>query len=286
MNGASQRLPNSHSPAGQQKIYLAGPSILILTVTFLGTGTSQGVPFIGCDCAVCISPDPHDKRLRCAVWIQTPDASIVIDAGPDFRYQMLRANVRRLDAIVFTHSHKDHIAGLDDVRAYNYFQERPMDVWATADTQAALRREFAYVFDNATYPGVPQIQLHEITDEPFSINGLVLQPIRVMHYRMEVLGFRIGPFTYITDANYIVPEELDKARDSEVLVLNALRHEHHISHFTLAEAMGVARDVNARDTYFTHISHQLGLHLELDTHLPAGMHLAYDGLTLRFPDKA
>ena len=255
-----------------------------MTVTFLGTGTSQGVPFIGCDCAVCTSPDPRDRRLRCAVWIQTPDASIVIDAGPDFRYQMLRANVRRLDAILFTHSHKDHIAGLDDVRAYNYWQEEPMQIFATLETQAKLRQEFEYVFNNKTYPGIPQLSLNTISaDKPFVAAGIPIIPIRVMHYKMEVLGFRIGPFTYITDTNFIAPEEMDKCRGSKAVVLNALRHETHISHFTLAEAMEVAKEMDAEQTYFTHISHQLGLHLELNTHLPPGMQLAYDGLTLHFP---
>lgn len=256
-----------------------------MTVTFLGTGTSQGVPFIGCDCAVCTSPDPRDRRLRCAVWIETPQASIVIDAGPDFRHQMLRAHVRKLDAILFTHSHKDHIAGLDDVRAYNYHQHRAMDVWATEETEVALRREFAYVFENASYPGIPQLRMNRIdAAKPFFVNGLRITPIRVLHYRMEVLGFRVGPFTYITDANYIAPEELDKVRGSKSIVLNALRHEAHISHYTLAEAISVAQEIGAPDTYFTHISHQLGLHLEIDTHLPSGMHLAYDGLRLSFPD--
>jgi phosphoribosyl 1,2-cyclic phosphate phosphodiesterase len=256
-----------------------------LTVTFLGTGTSQGVPFIGCDCAVCTSPDRHDKRLRCSIWIDTPEASIIIDAGPDFRYQTLRANIRRLDAIVFTHSHKDHIAGLDDVRAYNYFQNRPMDIWATADTEVALRREFSYVFENSSYPGVPQLNMNRIDpSRSFSVNGIEIVPIRVLHYKMEVLGFRIGSFTYITDANYIAPEEIDKVRGSEAVVLNALRHQEHISHYTLAEAINVATEIGAQDTYFTHISHQLGLHLEIDSHLPFGTHLAYDGLKLSFPD--
>lgn len=253
-----------------------------MTITFLGTGTSQGVPFIGCDCPVCTSENPCDKRLRCSVWIDTPEASIVIDAGPDFRYQMLRANVRRLDAILLTHSHKDHIAGLDDVRAYNYHQHKPMEVFATEETQQALRREFAYVFDNKTYPGVPQINLHTIHNHPFSVSGITVVPIFMRHYKMEVLGFRIGPFTYITDANYIAPEELEKCKGSSVLVLNALRLEKHISHFSLEEAREIARQVGAPQTYFTHMSHQIGLHDEVEAQLPDNMHLAYDGLRLTF----
>ena len=255
-----------------------------MTVTFLGTGTSQGVPFIGCDCAVCTSPDPHDNRLRCAIWIQTETTSIVIDAGPDFRYQMLRANVRRLDAVVFTHSHKDHVAGLDDVRAYNYHQRRPMDVWANDETQAALRREYAYVFDSNEYPGVPQLRLNTITGQPFTIGDITLQPIHVRHYRMDVLGFRVGGFTYITDANYISPEELDKVRNSDTIVLNALRHEPHVSHFSLSEAIAVAGDIAAPQTFFTHISHQLGRHADVNSYLPQGIALAYDRLTLQFDD--
>lgn len=252
-----------------------------MRITFLGTGTSQGVPFIGCDCAVCTSPFPKDKRLRCSVWIETPEASIVIDTGPDFRYQMLRAGVRKLDAILFTHGHKDHTAGLDDVRAYNYHQQKPMEVYGNADTLEIIRRDFAYVFNNTTYPGIPQINLHELDGTPFKVNGLLITPVRVMHYKLEVLGFRIGDFTYITDANSIEPVELDKCRGSKVLVLNALRHEPHISHFTLKEAIDIAREVGAQDTYFTHISHQLGLHEDIDRHLPPGMHLAYDGLQLK-----
>lgn len=252
-----------------------------MKITFLGTGTSQGVPVIGCDCAVCTSSNKKDNRLRTSIWIEAPEANIVIDTGPDFRYQMLRANVRKLDAVVFTHSHKDHIAGLDDVRAYNYFQQKAMDVYATTHTQDALRREFEYVFNNKDYPGIPQLNLHTILpDEPFVINGLEILPIRVMHYHMEVLGFRIKDFTYITDANYIAPKELNKIQGSKVLVLNALRREPHISHYTLEEAIEIAKLVGAGDTYFTHISHQLGLHDEVSKELPQGIHLAYDGLTL------
>ncbi len=252
-----------------------------MKITFLGTGTSQGVPIIGCDCNVCTSADKRDNRLRVSVWIETPEASIVIDSGPDFRYQMLRANVRKLDAIIFTHGHKDHVAGLDDVRAYNYFSEKPMEIYATDETQEVLKREFSYVFNNKSYPGIPQLNLHTIDgNTPFVINGITITPIRVMHYKMEVLGFRIGDFTYITDANYIDPVELEKAKGTKAFVLTALRHEQHISHYTLSEAVTIAKDVQAANSYFTHISHQLGLHAEVEKTLPAGMHLAYDGLVL------
>ena len=255
-----------------------------LKITFLGTGTSSGVPMIACPCTVCASADAKDKRLRSSILVESDTTTIVVDTTPDFRYQMLRSNVKKVDAILFTHPHKDHIAGLDDIRAYNYHQHKSMDVWATPETQASLRREFAYVFDNATYPGVPQLSMHEIGEDPFTIGDIVIQPIRVMHYKMEVLGFRIGSFTYITDANYIAPAEMDKIRGSEVVVLNALRHEPHISHYTLAEAIAVAKEIGAPNTYFTHVSHQLGLHLELNAHLPFGTQLAYDGLTLNFRD--
>ncbi len=254
-----------------------------MRVTFLGTGTSQGIPFIGCTCPVCTSDDRKNNRLRCAVWIDTPEASIVIDSGPDFRYQMLRANVRKLDAIIYTHGHKDHIAGLDDIRPYNFFEKKPVDLYATEETQETLKREFSYVFADITYPGIPQVTVNTIDPyEPFSINGLTITPIRTLHYKLEVLGFRIGPFTYITDANYIAPEELAKVNGSKAMVLNALRHEPHISHYTLSEAIEVAQTAGAETTYFTHISHQLGLHDVVESSLPSGMHLAYDGLVLEF----
>ncbi|RYE23443.1 MAG: MBL fold metallo-hydrolase [Sphingobacteriales bacterium] len=250
-----------------------------MKITFLGTGTSQGVPFIGCDCAVCTSPDKRDNRLRTSVWIETPEASIVIDSGPDFRYQMLRANVRRLDAIIFTHGHKDHTAGLDDVRAYNFHTGKALDVYANLDTQEVLRREFSYIFNNQNYPGIPQVNLHTIDgDNSFEVNGLKITPIKVLHYKLEVLGFRIGGFTYITDANYIAPEEVAKFRGCDALVLNALRHQEHISHYTLQQAIEVATEANVKNAYYTHISHQLGLHAEVEAHLPPNMQLAYDGM--------
>jgi phosphoribosyl 1,2-cyclic phosphate phosphodiesterase len=249
-------------------------------ITFLGSGTSQGVPVIACDCEVCTSNDPRDNRLRSSVLIQAGDTTIVIDSGPDFRYQMLRAKVNKLDAIVFTHGHKDHTAGMDDVRAYNYFQQKEMDVYASKETEEVLRREFQYIFQNSNYPGVPQIKLHELRNQPFAINGLEIIPIRVLHYKLEVFGFRIGDFSYITDANYIAPQEMDKIKGSKILVLNALRREKHISHFTLQEAIDLAKQLGVEQTYFTHISHQLGLHSEVSENLPSGIHLAYDGLRL------
>lgn len=254
-----------------------------MKVTFLGTGTSQGIPFIGCTCPVCTSLNKKDKRLRSAVWIDAPEASIVIDSGPDFRYQMLRAGVNKVDAIIFTHGHKDHTAGLDDIRPYNFHHKKPVKVYATEETQQALRREFSYIFSNITYPGIPEIEMNTIeAGTPFTINGLTIIPIRLLHYQLEVLGFRIGDFTYITDASYIAPEELAKVNGSKAMTLNALRHEPHISHYTLSEALKVVKSVEVEDVYFTHISHQLGLHDVIDGGLPAGIHLAYDGLVLEF----
>lgn len=254
-----------------------------MKVTFLGTGTSQGVPLIGCNCEVCTSKDRRDNRLRSSVWIQTDEASVVIDSGPDFRYQMLRAGVTKLDAIVYTHGHKDHVAGMDDVRAYNFFTNQPVELYATEETQQTLKREFSYVFSGDTYPGIPKVNLAKIhADAPFTINGLEFVPILVKHMYMDVLGFRIGDFTYITDANYIAPSELNKIAGSKALVLNALRHAKHPSHFSLEEAIEVAKSTGVENTYFTHISHQLGKHSDIEDQLPEGIHLSYDGLTLEF----
>jgi phosphoribosyl 1,2-cyclic phosphate phosphodiesterase len=249
-----------------------------LKFTFLGTGTSSGVPMIACGCYVCTSPDPKDKRLRSALLVQSETTTLVVDTGPDFRYQMLRANVKKLDAVLFTHSHKDHVAGLDDVRAFNFFNGGAMDLYATLPTQEALKREFAYAFADHKYPGVPNLQLHSIGDAPFMVGDIPVQPIKVWHLKMPVLGFRFGNFTYITDANRIEESEKEKIRGSEVLVVNALRREPHISHYNLSEAIALVEELGIPKAYFTHISHQLGRHGEIEKELPPGIHLAYDGL--------
>lgn len=235
---------------------------------------------IACPCRVCHSDDPRDKRLRSSVLITQGEKNIVVDTTPDFRYQMLRAQVVRLDAILITHAHKDHIAGMDDVRAFNYFQQRAIDIYAEESSEHVIRQEFHYAFAEKKYPGVPDINLHRISEDSFCIDGIKIQPIRVMHYKMPVLGFRIGDFTYITDANYVSAAEKEKIKGSRVLVLNTLRKEPHISHFTLQEAMDLSDELQVPETYFTHISHQLGLHAEVSAELPTGKHLAYDGLQL------
>lgn len=254
-----------------------------MRVTFLGTGTSSGVPMIACGCRVCTSTDPRDTRLRSSVMIETNGVRIVIDTGPDFRYQMLRADVRELDAILFTHPHKDHIAGLDDVRAFNLFSGKAMDIYANSLTEEALRRDYYYAFTDTRYPGTPELDLHLIGDEPFLASGIPVTPINVWHMKMPVLGFRIGNFTYITDANRIDEDEREKIKGSEVLVLNALRKEKHISHFNLDEAVGIVRDLGIPRAFFTHISHQLGLHDEVSRALPSGIEIAQDGLVLTIP---
>lgn len=251
-----------------------------MKITFLGTGTSQGIPVIGCKCVVCQSADKKDQRLRVSVWVKTADKSIVIDSGPDFRYQMLRAGVDDLDAILYTHEHKDHVAGLDDIRPYNYILKKRIDIYATERVQEALKREFQYIFADTKYHGLPQINLHTITDEPFAIGENTIVPFEVMHYKLPILGYRIGDFTYITDAKTVSEASLEKIKGTKVLVLNALQKEDHISHLTFSEAIELANKVGAEMTYFTHISHNLGLHEAVSKELPAHIQLAYDGLTI------
>jgi phosphoribosyl 1,2-cyclic phosphate phosphodiesterase len=249
-------------------------------VTFLGTGTSQGIPIIACPCVVCNSGDIRDNRLRTSVLIEEKGKTFVIDTGPDFRQQMLRENVKQMDAVLFTHEHKDHTAGFDDIRAFNFILRKKMDVYASARVQEAIRREFAYIFSDFKYPGIPEIDLHLIENKELTIHGVNFLPIEVTHYRLPVFGYRVGDFTYITDANYISEIEKEKVKGSKVLVLNALRKEEHISHFTLQQAIDLVEELKPEKAYFTHISHQLGLHDEIQDELPPNVFLAYDGLKL------
>lgn len=252
-----------------------------MKITFLGTGTSQGVPVILCSCPVCASSDPRDQRLRTSVMIESNDGRItVIDTGPDFRQQMLREKPPRVDAVVFTHAHKDHIAGLDDVRPFNFATKQDMPVYGSVDVMKALEREFYYVFEAVKYPGVPRITVHTIDNTPFELNGCRFEPIQLWHHRMPVFGFRIGDFAYITDANLIPAEEMLKLTRLKVLVINALRKETHVSHFNLEQALAIIAELRPEQAYLTHISHQLGLHAEEEALLPQGVRLAYDGLKI------
>ncbi len=236
---------------------------------------------IGCDCAVCQSTDPKDKRLRSSILVQSATTTIVVDTTPDFRYQMLRLNIKHLDAVLFTHPHKDHIAGLDDVRAFNFFMQKPMQVFANTLTEEALRRDFYYAFAENKYPGVPEIELITIDLTPFVIGDIPVTPILAWHHKMPVYGFRFGNFTYITDANRVEEHEKEKIKGSHILVVNALRKEKHISHFTLDEAVALVEQLNIPEAYFTHISHQLGFHQHISAALPQHINLAYDGLTCK-----
>ncbi|HEX5025575.1 MAG TPA: MBL fold metallo-hydrolase [Agriterribacter sp.] len=251
-----------------------------IKITFLGTGTSSGVPMIGCDCPVCTSTDQKDKRLRSSILVQSEHTNIVVDSGPDFRYQMLRAGIKRLDAVIYTHPHKDHVAGLDDVRGFNYFMQKPMEIYGNEMTLEVIIREFPYAFTEQKYPGAPNIHINTISTEPFRVNDLVITPILVWHMQMPVLAFRFGKFTYITDANRIEDSSKEKISGTEVIVLNALRKEKHISHYNLAEAVREVQDMKIPKAYFTHISHQLGKHADVSKELPEGIHLAYDELSI------
>ncbi len=251
-----------------------------LKITFLGTGTSSGIPMIACNCEVCTSTDKKDNRLRASILVQSSTTTIVVDTTPDFRYQMLREKVKKIDAVLFTHPHKDHIAGLDDIRAFNYFQQSSINIYANTLTQEALKKEFSYIFAEKKYPGIPEIDLRTIDRQPFVIGDITIIPITVWHLHMPVLGFRFGDFTYITDANKIEAEERKKITGSKIMVLNALREKKHISHFNLAEAIEIIQQLKVPEAYFIHLSHQIGKHQDVEKNLPAGIHLAYDGLVL------
>jgi phosphoribosyl 1,2-cyclic phosphate phosphodiesterase len=251
-----------------------------IKITFLGTGTSQGVPLIACTCEVCTSTNSKDKRLRSSILVETENTRIVIDTGPDFRQQLLREKIKRLDAVVFTHEHKDHVAGLDEVKAFNFINKMRMPVYVTANVKRALHREFAYIFDKVQYPGIPQIDVYDFDKNPFSIGDIHLQPIDVLHFRLPVKAFRINDFAYITDANFISTQEKEKLKNLNVMVINALRRESHLSHFTLKEAVEMVQELKPRKAYITHISHQLGLHDEVNKELPDNIELAMDRLQL------
>lgn len=252
----------------------------MVKLTFLGTGTSQGVPVVACQCPVCQSTDPKDKRLRSSAMIEADGQCLVIDAGPDFRQQMLRQNVRHLNGILLTHEHVDHIFGLDDIRAFNWVQKQPTDIYAEERVQVAIRRIFDYVFATYRYPGIPQMHLHLIENKPFHIGNLEIIPIRGFHYKLPVFGFRFGNMAYVTDVNRLDAEEKEKLRGLDVLVINALRKEDHISHYSLPQALELIAEIKPGKAYLTHLSHQMGFHTQIQNELPENVFLAYDGLTL------
>lgn len=252
------------------------------TVTFLGTGTSQGIPVIACACPVCLSLDNKDNRLRTSVMINLNGHNIVIDTGPDFRQQMLNNKVQMVEAVLFTHAHKDHTAGMDDIRAFNYQSKKPMSIYATKEVQDALKQEFHYVFGERNYPGIPQIEMNTIADSIIELFGEKIIPINVMHYNLPVKAFRVRNFTYITDANYISELEAEKIVGTEILVINSLRKEKHISHFNLDEALAIISKIGPKKAYLTHISHLMGKHEEVSKELPSNVEIAYDNLVIDF----
>lgn len=256
-----------------------------MKLTILGSGTSQGIPVIACDCEVCKSTDKHDKRLRCSAMVEIRGKKIVIDAGPDFRYQMLRAEVKDIRAILLTHGHKDHVGGLDDVRAFNWVKQGGVDVYGNWGTKDVVYKDFSYAFAAFRYPGVPEIDYHVVEEEPFYIDDIQVTPVPVLHYKMPVLGFRIGNFAYITDAKTIPEPSMELLKGVEYLVVNALRKEEHLSHFTLGEALAVVERLKPRRTWLTHIGHQMGLASEVAKELPMGVELAYDTFTVEIPDE-
>ncbi len=250
-----------------------------MRLTFLGTGTSQGVPVIACGCAVCQSQDNRDRHLRTSALVETDEGkNILIDIGPDFREQMLREKVSHLDSILITHAHRDHVGGLDDIRSFNYVQHCKMEIFCNREARTAIERDYHYIFAYHEFPGLPEANLHEVSgDEPFEAAGVEVMPVKAMHKDLPILGYRIGKLGYITDANHIEPRELDKLRGVDVLVVNALRKTKHFSHFCLEEALEVIKEVKPNRAYITHVSHEMGLYAEVNGELPEGVQIACDG---------
>jgi len=255
-------------------------NVMNMEVTFLGTGTSQGVPLIACTCPVCRSDDPRDQRLRSFVLLKIAGKNLVIDAGPDFRQQMLTYHVMTLRAILVTHEHVDHVFGLDDIRSYNWIQQNPMEIFGEKRVEKAIRRIFHYVFANHNYPGIPQMKLTRITHNPFKVDDIEVIPIRGFHYKLPVYGFRIGDFAYLTDMSFVESTEKKKLQGLRVLVVNALRKKEHQSHFNLSQALQLIDELKPEKAYLTHISHKMGLHKEVSKELPDHVFLAYDGLSI------
>jgi phosphoribosyl 1,2-cyclic phosphate phosphodiesterase len=251
-----------------------------IEATFLGTGTSQGVPVIACGCEVCSSTDEKDKRLRSSLLLKIAGKNFVIDAGPDFRAQMLREQVNSLRAILLTHEHVDHIFGLDDIRSYNWLQKHATDIYAEERVQQAIKTIFHYVFADFKYPGIPEMRLHKIENKPFKIDGIEFIPIRCYHHKLPVYGFRVGDLTYITDTNFIPFEELEKVKGTKILIINALRKESHISHFNLDEALKVINEIRPEKAYLTHLSHSFGKHADIQNELPENVYVGYDAMKI------
>lgn len=254
-----------------------------MNITFLGTGTSQGVPVVACQCTVCKSTDPRDNRLRSSVLIEESGKTIVIDAGPDFRQQLLRENITKLDGIVLTHGHKDHIGGLDDVRAFNYLQKKAVDIFARREVHQQITKEFDYAFCEERYPGVPEFRLQEISNHPFEVEGIRIIPIEAMHFKLPVFGYRIGSFAYLTDLSFISDEEKEKLSGAKIVVLAALRKKPHYSHMNLSQALELIQEIKPETAYLTHISHLMGLHREVEKELPENVYIAHDGLKIECP---
>ena len=251
-----------------------------MKITFLGTGTSQGVPVIACRCEVCVSKNIKDKRLRTSILIETDGNTIVVDTGPDFRQQMLREDIRDLDAVLFTHAHKDHVAGLDDVRSFNFVSKKPMDVFCSSQVLESLKKEFSYIFSGVEYPGIPKVNINIIDDSIFHVNQTKIIPIKALHYKLPVLGFRIKNFVYLTDLNTISEQEKEKMHDADVIVLDSLRKEPHISHLCLEESLELLKELKPKKAYLIHISHLMGLHDNVNKELPENVQLSYDGLKI------